>query len=273
MNWATLTVLLNGKGASANGRAQRGVAFPLIPLSLSSRCPSLPARGPFLPLLTRRSLLSRFAALLSAVAHDVGHTGFNNSFLINTEDPLAITYLYEAPLEHMHAAKAFELMRLPGCDVLNFFDGESLKECRKMMVAFILGTAMEGHFEHLASLNKKLDSVGIHLENSNDVQVSEGAWAARGAREEMEAGGAWGAAPHCCSRRSIPRRRSGVPWAPPISHGPECTAQNAAQTAFAALFTPPPPLYTCVAPPPPLSSNTYLAPAADCEHAITRCRH
>jgi cAMP-specific phosphodiesterase 4 len=110
----------------------------------------------------------KFAALLSAAAHDVGHGGFNNNWLINTEDPLAIRYLYEAPLEHMHSAKAFELMRLPGCDVLSFFDGENLKDVRKMMVAFILGTAMEGHFGHLADLNKKLDTVGIHLDNNND---------------------------------------------------------------------------------------------------------
>ncbi len=79
---------------------------------------------------------TKFAALLAAASHDVGHDGFNNNFLINTDDPLAITYHYDSPLEHMHAARAFELMRLPGCDVLSFFDGENLKETRQMMFPY-----------------------------------------------------------------------------------------------------------------------------------------
>ena len=36
---------------------------------------------------------TKFAALCAAAAHDVGHMGLNNNYLINTEDPVAITYL------------------------------------------------------------------------------------------------------------------------------------------------------------------------------------
>ena len=64
---------------------------------------------------------TKLCAFLAATAHDVSHGGKNNNFLVNSDDPLAITYHYDSPLEHMHAAKAFELMRLPGCDVLSFF--------------------------------------------------------------------------------------------------------------------------------------------------------
>ena len=67
---------------------------------------------------------SKFAILLSAVAHDVAHPGYNANFLINSNDPIAVRYHYDSPLEHLHSAKSFELMRIPGCDVLSFFDGE-----------------------------------------------------------------------------------------------------------------------------------------------------
>jgi len=73
----------------------------------------------------------KYVALLAAACHDCGHKGFNNNFLVNTNDPLALTYCYDAPLERMHAAKGFEMMREKDCDAFGVFDGEDLKKARK----------------------------------------------------------------------------------------------------------------------------------------------
>ena len=48
--------------------------------------------------------------LTAALAHDVGHWGFNNNWLIATHDLLATQYHYTSPLESMHAAKALQLL-------------------------------------------------------------------------------------------------------------------------------------------------------------------
>jgi 3'5'-cyclic nucleotide phosphodiesterase len=51
--------------------------------------------------------LERFAYLLAAVVHDVGHPGRNNSFQINRQTLLALEYNDLSVLENMHASKAF----------------------------------------------------------------------------------------------------------------------------------------------------------------------
>jgi hypothetical protein len=51
--------------------------------------------------------LERFAYLLAAVVHDVGHPGRNNSFQINRQTVLALEYNDLSVLENMHASKAF----------------------------------------------------------------------------------------------------------------------------------------------------------------------
>ena len=114
----------------------------------------------------------KYVSLLAAAAHDVGHIGLNNNFLVNTNDPLAIMYCYEAPLEKMHAAKGFELMRLPDADVFHIFDGEELKNARHWFMSLILSTDMADHFHHISQLTKKLDTVGLEFKDNNaDTQL------------------------------------------------------------------------------------------------------
>ena len=95
--------------------------------------------------------------------------GVNNNFLVNTNDKLAITYCYEAPLEKMHASKGFELMRIADSDVFHIFDGEELKTARHWFLNFILATDMAEHFHHITDLTGKIESsVGIEVKDDND---------------------------------------------------------------------------------------------------------
>ena len=52
-----------------------------------------------------------FAALVAAVCHDFKHPGVNNLYLKNVGDDLAITYNDISPLENMHVAEVYRLMK------------------------------------------------------------------------------------------------------------------------------------------------------------------
>ena len=53
----------------------------------------------------------KFSLLFAAAAHDVGHLGINNAYLACRSHALALTYNDISPLENMHAATAFKIMR------------------------------------------------------------------------------------------------------------------------------------------------------------------
>ena len=55
--------------------------------------------------------LSALCMVLSASAHDAGHLGVNNQFLTATQHDLALRYNDQSPLENMHCATLFFLMR------------------------------------------------------------------------------------------------------------------------------------------------------------------
>ena len=52
-----------------------------------------------------------FSAVVGAFVHDVGHTGVNNNFLVQTGSQLALRFNDQSPLENMHVAIAFEAMK------------------------------------------------------------------------------------------------------------------------------------------------------------------
>lgn len=48
--------------------------------------------------------------LISALAHDVGHPGVTNFFLMNSRDSLGYIYNDNSILENMHCSKLFSIM-------------------------------------------------------------------------------------------------------------------------------------------------------------------
>ena len=53
-----------------------------------------------------------FAALFSALGHDVAHPGRNNAFLVKTQSVLALRYNDVHVLENMHASTLFQILQV-----------------------------------------------------------------------------------------------------------------------------------------------------------------
>ena len=65
------------------------------------------------------TLLQTRIALVAALAHDIGHTGRTNNFLVAVRNDLAITYNDVSVQEQMHASKLLQLLGNPRMDVLD----------------------------------------------------------------------------------------------------------------------------------------------------------
>ncbi|ETO30095.1 hypothetical protein RFI_07025 [Reticulomyxa filosa] len=122
------------------------------------------------------SNLDVLACLVSAACHDVGHPGNNNVFEIAVESDLAVKYNDESVLENMHAAKTWEVMKKPGCNILEEKSKTERKRFRQLLIQSILATDMNKHKEQMGALTKLIDELnknGRHLEkwsfeNGND---------------------------------------------------------------------------------------------------------
>lgn len=54
--------------------------------------------------------LEVFAVLVGAIAHDIGHPGVNNVFLVNSKHELALMHNDTSPLENMHCVTLYEIL-------------------------------------------------------------------------------------------------------------------------------------------------------------------
>lgn len=103
--------------------------------------------------------------ILAAAGHDVGHPGVNNPFLIATSDPLALRYNDASPLENMHAATLFEVMKEgTGCDVLAPLHTPERLAVRSMIIKLILATDNSQHFKLKGQLDKRVEGIERFVE-------------------------------------------------------------------------------------------------------------
>ncbi|THD23641.1 hypothetical protein D915_005728 [Fasciola hepatica] len=80
------------------------------------------------------SSVEKFALVVAAAAHDVGHPGVTNQFLINTSHPLAITYNDISVLENYHCASVFALMECKGGNIVQDFSTEDRRIFRRTVI-------------------------------------------------------------------------------------------------------------------------------------------
>lgn len=98
----------------------------------------------------------RFALVVSALGHDMGHLGLTNVFLIETQHGLALRYNDSSPLENMHCARLFEVSRQAGTEIFTGLTDEQLREARGIIVESILHTDLA----HNSKLVKAMRKIG-----------------------------------------------------------------------------------------------------------------
>jgi len=120
--------------------------------------------------------LDQFACLVAAATHDVGHPGNNNGFEIERESDVATTYNDISVLESMHVALAWQVLKRPGCNILNSLDRSQRKQFRKLMIDSVLNTDMSKHAEQQKLLAELIDCVtnsGIDLDHLDHQELND----------------------------------------------------------------------------------------------------
>lgn len=100
--------------------------------------------------------------MLAAIVHDVGHPGVNNSFLVETKNPMALRYNDNSVLENFHVALAFSLMQTidgaAASDPFAALDKPTFKRVRADLIDLVMATSFEHHFRHISELKATITS-------------------------------------------------------------------------------------------------------------------
>ena len=100
--------------------------------------------------------LDILSIVVSALMHDIGHPGYNNSFQVNSLSDIAITYNDKSVLENYHVSLGFKILRKPDCNILEKLGVNEFKQVRKRMIESILSTDMIFHAKVHSLVKNKL---------------------------------------------------------------------------------------------------------------------
>lgn len=106
------------------------------------------------------SSLEVLSVLVGALAHDVGHPGINNLFLVKSKHELALMHNDRSPLENMHCVMLYEILSKEQTNIFVNLPEEQWRESRKIILTIILGTDMSHHFEQISKTQLFLEVNG-----------------------------------------------------------------------------------------------------------------
>lgn len=84
--------------------------------------------------------------LVAALAHDLGHDGYNNQFHSNTSSDLNLTYNGISTLENYSAAYLFRILRKKENNIFARLNDEEMTKMRSRLIDMILDTDAKNHF-------------------------------------------------------------------------------------------------------------------------------
>ena len=121
--------------------------------------------------LCSTNMLDILSILIAALGHDVGHPGYTNTFQINSNSDMALTYNDISCLENFHAAKLFKLERIPENNIFDKLSVMDYKTIRKRMIGMILATDMANHGKVMSVIKGR---IGNANNNNNDITILSG---------------------------------------------------------------------------------------------------
>jgi len=97
------------------------------------------------------------AITIAGACHDHEHPGFNNMYLIDNKDPIAISYNDQSVLENHHIASSFAVMLSDAkYNVLTNLNREDFKKARSLMIGCVLATDMSKHFGECSKFKTRI---------------------------------------------------------------------------------------------------------------------
>jgi len=106
------------------------------------------------------SHLEVFSLLVGAIAHDVGHPGVNNVYLVKAKNDLALRFNDKSPLENMHCSVIYEVLKKEKCNIFAGLSESQWRDSRKVILTAVLGTDMSHHFEQISKTQVFLEVNG-----------------------------------------------------------------------------------------------------------------
>ncbi|KAL8447847.1 hypothetical protein Emed_004142 [Eimeria media] len=106
--------------------------------------------------------------VVACIAHDLGHPGLTNQYLINVRSPLAITYNDISVLENYHAACCFRTAAEPEGNLFAGLKRAVFQYIRQHTIDLILATDMKKHFDFISHLRVRRDTPNFDVVNSNE---------------------------------------------------------------------------------------------------------
>lgn len=100
--------------------------------------------------------IDQASIIIGGAIHDHEHPGFNNVYMVDSGDELAIRYNDQSVLENHHVASAFKLLKQKEFDILMNFDREERKAMRKKMIGLVLATDMSKHFAEMGKYKPRV---------------------------------------------------------------------------------------------------------------------
>ncbi len=107
--------------------------------------------------------LEILAALISAMIHDLGHSGLNNHYHSRTESSLAIRYNDSSILENFHISQAWRILKMPHNNFLGGLNKNDHRRFRQIVIQMILGTDMYRHGQHLQGMKELSPLMSVRI--------------------------------------------------------------------------------------------------------------
>ena len=115
------------------------------------------------------SSIETLACIIAGLAHDVGHPGLTNRYLVQSRDPIAIQFNDTSVLENMHCSTIYQFLNKPGHNIFEWVDAEDWTCARKVIIDMVLATDMSRHFEILGKFRTRAITLSdINLEKIED---------------------------------------------------------------------------------------------------------